>query len=356
MVNENHTPVDVKMNDAAEDTSVEINGNNINGNTPSEDSSNTAGDAQVGKIKTVQVLVEKVKNDTHLSTTSKMDTLALLITRFVEENSELQHEAKMVNDQMEKHKEAKDAMKALNVFLKKQIDLVKQESELRLEEEQSRGDDCKGGYQNTMSELSGLLEKHQEKNSSLNDQNGEMADQMLLLVKETEKREGQIEKMQAEFQLQVKLLEHQVAKAQIEKAEVKADMAKERIDVLQDLNVERDRNLKLEETVELLKKQADIYQKQMLELEKGAGDSTGSFEYFKTQIGKLTEQMVTLEKESAQWKEKSDTSSGQVAKMSLATMEKEKEMILIKSKLESMIKLNKTLTAERTELLGKLKN
>merc|ERR1712215_649280 len=147
--------------------------------------------------------------------------------------------------------------------------------------------------------------------------------------------------MQAEFQLQVKLLEHQVAKAQIEKAEVKADMAKERIDVLQDLNVERDRNLKLEETVELLKKQAEIYQKQMLELEKGAGDSTQSFEYFKTQIGKLTEQMVTLEKESAQWKEKSDTSSSQVAKMSLATMEKEKEMILIKSKLESMIKLNK---------------
>ena len=37
-----------------------------------------------------------------------------------------------------------------------------------------------------------------------------MSDQMLLLVNETEKREGQIEKMQMEFQLQIKLLEHQV--------------------------------------------------------------------------------------------------------------------------------------------------
>ena len=39
----------------------------------------------------------------------------------------------MVNDQMKKHKDAKDAMKSLNEFLKKQIDLVKQESALRLE-------------------------------------------------------------------------------------------------------------------------------------------------------------------------------------------------------------------------------
>ena len=70
--------------------------------------------------------------------------------RFVEENSEyvfdiklfnlllilyvrLQNEATMVKDQMKKHKEAKDAIKALNEFLKKQIGLVKQESALRLE-------------------------------------------------------------------------------------------------------------------------------------------------------------------------------------------------------------------------------
>ena len=37
-----------------------------------------------------------------------------------------------------------------------------------------------------------------------------MADQMLKMVNETEKREGQIEKMQMEFQLELKLLEHQV--------------------------------------------------------------------------------------------------------------------------------------------------
>ena len=39
-------------------------------------------------MNTVQELVNKVKNDAHLSNSSKMDTLALLVMRFVEENSE----------------------------------------------------------------------------------------------------------------------------------------------------------------------------------------------------------------------------------------------------------------------------
>ena len=97
----------------------------------------------------MQELIDKVKNEANMTNSSKMDTLAILVMRFVEENSEydidlnnlftfdlfgrLQNEATMVKDQMKKHKEAKDAIKALNEFLKKQIGLVKQESALRLE-------------------------------------------------------------------------------------------------------------------------------------------------------------------------------------------------------------------------------
>ena len=44
----------------------------------------------------------------------------------------------------------------------------------------------------------------------MKDQNGAMADKMMLLVNETGKREGDIEKIKMEFQLQMKLLEHQV--------------------------------------------------------------------------------------------------------------------------------------------------
>jgi len=206
-----------------------------------------------------------------------------------------------------------------------------------------------------MTELSSLLETHTGQNSRLRDQNGEMSEQMTSLLKETTKREGQIERMQTEFQLQMKLLEHQVTKAHIEKAEVKANMTQERMMIAQELTMERDRSLNLEHTLRLLREQSDIYQKQMAEFMSGAGKNNKSFKHFKTQIDKLTTSMGTLEKETAQWREKSELSSQQVKKMNQLTMEKDKDLTALKKKLESMIKLNKTLSKERTDLIGKIK-
>ena len=40
------------------------------------------------KTKTVQELIDKVKNYANMPNSSKMDTLAILVMRFVEENSE----------------------------------------------------------------------------------------------------------------------------------------------------------------------------------------------------------------------------------------------------------------------------
>ena len=55
-------------------------------------------------------------------------------------------------------------------------------------------------------------------------------------------------------------------------------------------------------------------------------------------------------------REKSELSTKQVKKMNQLTMEKEKELTALKKKLESMIKLNKTLSAERSELMAKVKS
>ena len=41
--------------------------------------------------------------------------------------------------------------------------------------------------------------------------------------------------------------------------------------------------------------------------------------------------------------------------MNQLTMEKDKELTALKKKLESMIKLNKTLSSERSDLLAKVK-
>merc|ERR1719370_1247314 len=196
-----------------------------------------------------------------------------------------------------------------------------------------------------MTDLSNLLETHTAQNSRLRDQNAQMASKMDEMVKS----------LHEEAQLQIVLLQHQVQKAQIEKAEIEADMTKERLELSQDLLLERERARNLEETVRLLKEQAEIYQLQMEELQAGGVSNSKSFQHFKTQIDKLTKSMTQLEKDTANWRQKYEVSSSQVKKMNTSAMEREAEVTSLKKKLETMVKLNKTLSQERATLLEKCK-
>merc|ERR1712192_310061 len=312
----------------------------------------SAGDRQT---KTVLSVVTKLNEDTKLSDCEKIDTLCLLVQRIVEENKVLKNEIAVVGDQCEKQREAKEVILTLNTAYKKQIDLVREESRLRLEEEMAKRSENMGGYNTTMTDLSNLLETHTAQNSRLRDQNAQMASKMGELVGETEKRDEMVKGLHEEAQLQIVLLQHQVQKAQIEKAEIKADMTKDRLELSQDLLLERERGKNLEETVRLLKEQAEIYQLQMEELQAGGASNSKSFNHFKTQIDKLTKSMTQLEKDTANWRQKYEVSSSQVKKMNTSAMERESEVVSLKKKLESMVKLNKTLSQERATLLEKCK-
>jgi len=306
-------------------------------------------------MKTVEGVCARLKNDTSLPDSDKIDTLCLLVQRIVEENNVLKGEITIVGEQCEKQREAKEAIKTLNEAYKKQIELVREESHLRLEEEQAKRQAGMGGYTSTMTELSSLLETHTAQNSKLRDQNTGMGEQMKKLINESEKRDEYVKRVSTEAQLQITLLQHQVQKAQIEKAEIKADMTKERLEISQDLLLEKERTRNLEEQVRLFREQAETYQAQMEELQAGAGQSNKSFQHFKTQIDKLTNAMGQLEKDTQQWRQKYEVSSGQVKKMNTASMEREKEVTALKKKLDSMVKLNKTLTEERASLQKKIK-
>merc|ERR1712012_1157152 len=242
----------------------------------------------------------------------------------------------------------------MNEALKRQQDLVKKECELRIKEEMTNRQESQGGYSETMGELCTLLETQSGQNKQLLTENTELSSHMGALLEEAQKREAQFETVQTELQLQLKLLEAQMKKAQLEKAELKCEMTQERMEIAQELNLERDRSMNLERTISLLREQIDVYEKQSSELSQGVGNNAKQFQHFKTQIEKLTTTMTTLEKETCQWREKSELSAKQVQKMNQATMEKDKELSVLKKKLEGMVKLNQALSTERSELLSKV--
>lgn len=304
--------------------------------------------------KSVARILEKIKLDANMTDPQKVDTLCILFKKIIEENNLLKCELGMMGEQMQKSNQAKEAVKQLNSAYKMQIGLVKEENELKLQEEAAKRAECVSSYQSTMGELSTLLETHTGQNSRLRDENVGLGEKLTFLIQEGEKRENQFAHRLTEFQLQIKLLEHQVTKAQIEKSEVKADMTKERLEIAQELSLERERNTNLEETCRLLKEQSSIYQAQLDDLSTGAGNNTKSFQHFKTQIDKLNAAMRELDRDTHQWREKYEVSSNQVKKMNAQSLEREKEVAQLKKKLESMVKLNRTLTEERNQMVAKM--
>eukprot|EP00088_Acartia_fossae_P070030 TRINITY_DN9273_c0_g1_i2.p1 TRINITY_DN9273_c0_g1~~TRINITY_DN9273_c0_g1_i2.p1 ORF type:complete len:387 (-),score=125.39 TRINITY_DN9273_c0_g1_i2:147-1307(-) len=342
-------------NDSANDNQTPATNGDTNPEPVEENKEGGAEESKGGTVKTVNGILAKVKNNPNMKDSDKIDTLCVLVAKILDENNMLKTDLTTMTDHISKASQANEAVKKLNSAYKQQIELVQEESQLKLKEEEVKRAECMKTYQSTMDELSTLLETHTDQNSRLRDENIGMADKLNTLCQEGEKREKQVVARLKEYELQIQLLEHQVMKAQLEKAEVKADMTQERLQLAQELAIEREKATNLEETARILKEQASIYQAQLDELSSGAGNSTKTFQHFKQQIDKLTQQLVDLDKDTHQWREKYEVSSQQVKKMNSQSMEREKEIGQLKKKLEQMVKLNKTLADERTSLNDKIK-
>ena len=122
-------------------------------------------------------------------------------------------------------------MQKLCKALKQQVDLKTEEGELKLKEETQKRIDATTSFQNTISELSVLVEKHNMHNRNLQEENKALGDKLKELLGSHEKREDKIEHLRNEFSLQIQLFEAQLAKAKLEKTEVTADFNKERLEL-----------------------------------------------------------------------------------------------------------------------------
>ena len=134
-------------------------------------------------------------------------------------------------DQLDKNEQTKEALQKLCKALKTQVDLKCEEGELKLKEETQKRVDCTTSFQNVITDLSGLVEKHNGHNKSLQQENQALANKLRELLETHEKREEKIEHLRTEFSLQAQLFEAQIAKAKLEKTEVTANFNGERIEL-----------------------------------------------------------------------------------------------------------------------------
>ncbi|KAL0819169.1 hypothetical protein ABMA28_008422 [Loxostege sticticalis] len=239
--------------------------------------------------------------------------------------------------------------------LQKQNKAIKEESLLKIREEEERRKETQAKFQNTLTEITTLLQQNNEKNAKLRDDNISMSEKFKSVVQQYQLREQQVDKMAKQMALESQLSDAKMQKAslehQAERERIVAEMEQLKVTVAQ----YRAKILELQGTETALRSQLAVYTDKYDEFQNALVKSNQVFGGFKEQMEKMSKKIKKLEKESLSWKSRWETSQTALLDMCGERQASEERVAATARQLHHMQSLCRTLQAERTVLLSTLK-
>uniref|UniRef100_A0A2P2I1N1 Beta-taxilin-like n=2 Tax=Hirondellea gigas TaxID=1518452 RepID=A0A2P2I1N1_9CRUS len=294
------------------------------------------------------------------------DQLAALTTRFTElssQNGQLQshlasaaarYEASekskiQLNTDYTKAMLSKAQLESLCRELQKQNKLTKEENLARIREEEEKRRDVSTRLNNTLSDITGLMQQNTEKNSELRKENQNMASRLNDLVTQYESRQQSIDKILKQRDLQLQLAEAKLAKALIEGAEEREGYLKDKKKMLEELQAYQDRVTRMTATEIALREQLTKYANQYDEFQKTVESSNTIMNKFKKEMDLMAKKIKKLEKETLQWQvkwQKSNTTLIDMVEERGTLMQRNEKLTKQNNKLQQ---LGRTLQAQLVE-------
>ncbi|CAG4988657.1 unnamed protein product [Colias eurytheme] len=297
--------------------------------------------AQVCK-KYVQTADENKKLQFYIKQSDKRYSLLL------KEKEQLQHE-------YNKTILVKSKLENLCRELQKHNKAIKEESLLKIREEEERRKETQAKFQNTLTEITALLQQNNEKNAKLRDDNISMTEKFKSVVQQYQLREQQVDKMAKQMALESQLSDAKLQKAALEHQAEKERLLAEAEQMKMTLAQYRSKIMELQGTETALKGQLAVYTDKYDEFQNALVKSNQVFGGFKEQMEKMSKKIQKLEKESLSWKSKWETSQTALLDMCGERQAGEERAAATNRQLQQMQSLCRTLQGERTLLLNTLK-
>ncbi|XP_045538114.1 gamma-taxilin [Papilio machaon] len=239
--------------------------------------------------------------------------------------------------------------------LQKQNKAIKEESLLKIREEEERRKETQAKFQNTLSEITALLQQNNEKSAKLRDDNINMTEKFKSLMQQHQIREQQITKMTKQMGLESELSEAKLQKASLEHQAEKERLLAEIEQMKMTLAQYRAKVMEMQTNETALKGQLAVYTDKYDEFQTALVKSNQLFGGFKEQMDKMSKKIQKLEKESLSWKKRWETSQTALLDMCGERQASEERAAASTRQLHRMQGLCRTLQAERTALLNTLK-
>ncbi|XP_022118684.2 gamma-taxilin [Pieris rapae] len=266
----------------------------------------------------------------------------------VKEKDQLQHE-------YNKTILVKSKLENLCRELQKHNKAIKEESLLKIREEEERRKETQAKFQNTLTEITELLQQNYEKNAKLREDNITMTEKFKNVLQQYQLREQQISKMAKQMALESQLSDAKLQKSALEHQAEKERLLAEAEHMKVTLAQYKAKIMELQGTETALKGQLGVYTDKYDEFQNALVKSNQVFGGFKEQMEKMSKKIQKLEKESLSWKKRWETSQTALLDMCGERQASEEKAVAANRHLLHMQGLCRTLQAERTVLLTTLK-
>lgn len=269
--------------------------------------------------------------------------------------SSVQREKEQLQTEHSKAVLTRSRLESLCRELQRQNKAIKDESLLKIREEEEKRKEVSAKFQSTLNEITTLMQQNNEKNSKLREDNLEMTKKFKTVCEQYELREQQVEKITKQMQLEAQLADAKLAKAKMEMAAEKEALLKEKQQLLMDLTEYQARCQELQTTEVNLRSQISLYTDKYDEFQNALSRSNEVFGGFKGEMEKMSKKICKLEKETSSWKQRWEKSHQALLEMAADKQQRDSELALATRQLAQMQKLCRTLQAERTSLLAQLR-
>ncbi|XP_043483897.1 gamma-taxilin [Leptopilina heterotoma] len=239
--------------------------------------------------------------------------------------------------------------------LQRQNKAVKEESLLKLREEEEKRKEVSAKFQSTLGELTALMSQNNEKNTKLYEDNMEMSKNFKSLCEQVELREQQFEKIHQQMQLEIQLAEAKLAKVTLEMTSEKEALLNEKKQLLAKL-AEYQLRLKEMQAQEVgLRSQISMYTDKYDEFQNALTKSNQVFGGFNEEMEKMSKKIHKLEKETGLWKHRWEKSHQALLEMAADKQTRDAEIEDLNRKRLLLLELCKAFQQERATLILQLK-
>lgn len=210
-------------------------------------------------------------------------------------------------------------------------------------------------FQATLTELTNLMQENNEKNIKLRDDNLDMSNKISSLCEQFEKREDQITRMEKQMELERQLAETTIAKAKFELQAEREMWKKEREGLQNNLKKSEETGIQLQMNVKALEEHLQLYTGKYEEFETTINKSNKVFDNCKSEMLKMSKQIVGLEKDVKMWKQRWQKNAQSLLELSESKQTQDVEIAAAERKVEQLQKLCRQLQIDRAAYLKLLK-